>query len=243
MHPNAIGRNAEPFRDNQPSSTPVTRDFPEGADSLFEHVTWLYAFFREHVFRDDTLRIIASLWPNRKPDPGTSVVEIGCGPGFYARQLATRFPGISVIGVDWSASQVQWAQRRATNAGLANCTFRRFNALMLPFEDARFQILIASRLFTILPDPYRAVAEMHRVLSSGGRCFVAEPRHAFWASIPLLAMWLLAGMTNPSNGCREPRKAKVFPAAAFEKLFAAHPWKDLRTWSDGRYQYAVCEKA
>jgi len=35
---------------------------------------------------------------------------------------------------------------------------------------------------------------MFRVLKPGGRCFIAEPRHVFWASIPLMAMWLLASI-------------------------------------------------
>lgn len=243
MQPDTITHAAEPLGQKQRSITTTARESHEEADSLFEHVAWLYAFLREHIFRDDTLRMIAALWPDRQPDPGTEVVEIGCGPGFYARKLAERFPSVSIIGVDRSASQVQWAQRRAASEGLTNCTFQRVNALMLPCENARFHILIASRLFTILADPERAVAEMYRVLKPGGRCFVAEPRHAVWASIPLSAMWLLAGVTHSWNGCREPRKAKVFPAAAFQKLFAAQPWKSFATWRDGRYQYALCEKA
>jgi arsenite methyltransferase len=243
MQPDAITHAAGPLGQEQRSTTTAAAESREEADSLFEHVAWLYAFLREHIFRDDTLRMIAALWPERQPDPGTEVVEIGCGPGFYARKLAERFPSVSITGVDRSANQVQWAQRRAASEGLTNCTFQRVNALMLPCENARFHILIASRLFTILPDPERAVAEMYRVLKPGGRCFVAEPRHVFWASIPLFAMWLLAGVTHSRNGCCEPRKAKVFSAAAFQKLFAAQPWKNFATWRDGRYQYALCEKA
>lgn len=239
MRPGTITHVAEPLEQKQRSIPTAARESHEEADSLFEHLAWLYAFLREHIFRDDTERMIAALWPARQPDPGTEVVEIGCGPGFYARKLAARFPSVSIIGVDRSASQVQWAQRRAAGEGLTNCTFQRVNALMLPCENARFHILIASRLLTILPDPEGAVAEMYRVLKPGGRCFVAEPRLAFWASIPLFAMWLLAGSRS---GYREPRRARVFPAVTFQKLFAAQPWKTFATWRDGRYQYALCEK-
>ncbi len=62
--------------------------------------------------------------------------------------------------------------------------------------DDSFDVLIASRLFTVLPNRRRAVAEMYRVLRPGGRCFIAEPRYAFWASIPLLPCGLLAGLTQ-----------------------------------------------
>src|SRR5260370_34821335 len=83
---------------------------------------------------------------------------------------------------------------------------------------------------------------MYRVLNPGGRCFVAEPRYALWASIPLFAMWLLAGVTHSRNGYREPQHGAVFSTSAFETLFAAQPWNQRTIWTDGRYQYALCEK-
>jgi arsenite methyltransferase len=212
------------------------------ADSLFEHVAWVYAFCRERLFRDDTERIIATLWPNGHALAGTQLIELGCGPGFYAANLAKRFPNISVTGVDRSENQLKWARARADADSLRNCAFVCVNVLQLPFAGAQFDVLLASRLFTVLPDCERAVAEMHRVLKPGGRGFIAEPRYALWASIPLTAMWLLARMTHSGNGYREPRKANVFSPAAFEKLFASQPWRRLRTWQDGRYQYALCEK-
>jgi ubiquinone/menaquinone biosynthesis C-methylase UbiE len=218
-------------------------DKHDGHDSLFERVAWVYAFCREHVFRDDTDRIIITLWPNGNPAPGTRLIELGCGPGFYSYRLAQRFPEIAVTGVDRSENQLQWARERAASLGLTNCTFRCFNALRLSCSNEEFHILIASRLFTVLPEPERAVAEMYRVLKPGGYCFIAEPRHAIRASIPLLTMWLLAGATGSNNGYREPRKATVFSARGFANLFPTQPWQKVRTWQDGHYQYAVCEKA
>ena len=26
------------------------------------------------------------------------------------------------------------------------------------------------------------------------------------------------------------------------RLFASQPWRNMETWQDGRYQYALCEK-
>ena len=149
---------------------------------------------------------------------------------------------MSVTGVDRSESQLRWARERAGALGLTNCRFRRINALELSYADGEFDIVLASRLFTILPEQNRAVAEMYRVLKPGGRCFIAEPRHVFRASIPLFAMWLLAGLNRSRNGYREPYKATVFSAHAFENLFPAQPWKNISVWQEGRYQYALCEK-
>src|SRR5881394_4224082 len=215
---------------------------PYKNDSLFEHATWVYAFCRERLFRDDTRRIITALWPEGRPAPGTTLIELGCGPGFYSCRLGERFREMSIIGVDRSGKQVQWANDRAEALQLSNCCFKRINALKLSCPEAAFDVVLASRLLTILPEQAGVIAEMYRVLKPGGRCFVAEPRYAYWASLPLFAMWLLAGVTRFKNGYCEPRKAMVFSARAFESLFPTQPWKQIKTWQDGRYQYAVCEK-
>jgi arsenite methyltransferase len=211
-------------------------------DSLFEHVAWVYVFCREHLFRDDTERIVAALWTDGYPKPGTQLIELGCGPGFYSCRLAERFPNMSVTGVDRSENQLRSARERAAARGLSNCRFRQINALELSYADGEFDIILASRLFTILPEQNRVVAEMYRVLKPGGRCFIAEPRYAFRASIPLFAMWLLAGLNRSRNGYREPYKATVFSAHGFENLFPVQPWKSISVWQEGRYQYALCEK-
>jgi arsenite methyltransferase len=211
-------------------------------DSLFEHATWAYAFCREHLFRDDTKRIIGALWPDERPAPGTTLIELGCGPGFYSCRLGERFREISITGVDRSAKQVQWASERAEALHLSNCCFKRINALKLSCPDAVFDVVLASRLLTILPEQAGVITEMYRVLKPKGRCFVAEPRYGFWASIPLLTMWLIVGLIPSENGYREPYKATVFSAEGFANLFRAQPWQKIRTWQDGRYQYALCEK-
>ena len=242
MPPDAIASTPAQIERSPSLNVPALQIGEPHHDSLFEHVSWVYVFCREHLFRDDTERIIAALWPGGSPSAGTQLIELGCGPGFYSCRLAERFSDMSVTGVDRSESQLRWARERAGALGLRNCRFRRINALKLSYADAEFDIVLASRLFTILPEQNRAVAEMYRVLKPGGRCFIAEPRYAFRASIPLFAMWLLAGLNRSRNGYREPYKATVFSAPAFENLFPVQPWKKITVWQEGRYQYALCEK-
>lgn len=228
---------------DSPSAASTTRrPASESTDSLFERVAWLYAFCRERLFRDDTERIVSTLWPDQRPSFGARVIELGCGPGFYSRKLAQRFPEIDIVGADRSERQLSWARDRAHSSRISNCSFERVNILSLPFGDASFHSLIASRIFTILPDRQRAVGEMFRILKSGGRCFIAEPRNVIWASIPLFSMWVLASVIHSGNGYREPKKATVLNTRAFEELFQSLPWRSVRVWRDGRYQYALCEK-
>lgn len=214
----------------------------DGQESLFERFAWVYILFREKCFRDDTERFLHALWPDGPPASGTRLLELGCGPGFYSCRVANRHPTISVLGIDRSARQLDWARTKAREAALQNCRFHRDNVLNLSHPDDSFDALIAARLFTVLPDPERGIAEMHRVLRPGGRCIVAEPRYALWASLPLFAMWVLARFTRVRNGYREPARATVLSPASFESLFATQPWARVQVWQDGRYQYALCEK-
>src|SRR5436305_5079740 len=94
-------------RPTDPAAVTLERTTSESTDSLFERVAWLYAFCREHVFRNDTNRIISAVWPNQVPAARARVIELGCGPGFYSRKLAQRFPQIHVTGVDSSSSQLR----------------------------------------------------------------------------------------------------------------------------------------
>jgi SAM-dependent methyltransferase len=211
-------------------------------DSLFERFPRVYIFFRERCFRNDTARIIRALWGNSQPAADTQLIELGCGPGFYARELATRYPQISVTGVDRSMHQLDWAQKKARRMQIQNCRFTRDNVLNLSHPDDSFDVVLATRLFTVLPEQQQAVGEMHRILRPGGQCLIAEPRYAFWASLPLWAMWVLARLARTNNGCREPGTATVLSPRAFSNLLGSQPWQQMRTWQDGRYQYALCQK-
>src|SRR5207249_10699195 len=68
-------------------SEPKPVNARERADNLFERAAWIYTFCREKVFRDDTGRIIRAFWPAGEPPASSKVLELGCGPGFYARKI------------------------------------------------------------------------------------------------------------------------------------------------------------
>jgi len=177
MPPDAMASAAAKIENTPAGNIPGLQNGQGDHDSLFEHVAWVYVFCREQLFRDDTERIIAALWPGRRPRAGTQLIELGCGPGFYSCRLAERFSEISVTGVDRSESQLRCARERAGALRLSNCRFQRINALNLSYADAEFDIVLASRLFTILPEQDRAVAEMYRVLKPGGLVLIVDIRH------------------------------------------------------------------
>lgn len=232
--------------------SPTDRSAPAGeraSDSLFERFAWVYAFFREHMFRDDTDGIAAALWPQGgEPPEGSHLLELGCGPGFYCCRFGERFRNLRVLGVDRSPQQLRRARRSARSRRLDNVRFEQSDALALEVPSDSVDALLAVRLFTIVRERERALAEMHRVLRPGGRCFVAEPCSRLRALVPLRIMWLLAnlmalGGDYRSRIYREPPDAQVLAPATFGELVASQPWRSVWRWQDVHYQYALCEKA
>ncbi len=215
--------------------------------SLFDRFPWLYIICREWLFRDHTTRIIALLWPSGTPQFGERFLEVGCGPGLYSRGMARRFSQLRVLGLDRSPAQLLHARARATAQRLDNCRFVLGDARALTQPAETIDAIVASRLFTILPERELSLAEMHRVLRAGGRCFIAEPRSRFWTALPLGALWFLAKAARftgyAPRSYREPTSATVLTDAAFLALLHSQPWGAVSQWHDRQYHYALCEKA
>ena len=56
--------------------------------------------------------VIGGVWPGAQPGPETHLLEIACGPGFYACSLAQRYPDIHITGVDLSERLLSRAKDR-----------------------------------------------------------------------------------------------------------------------------------
>lgn len=228
-----------------PNESERFRPAVDEVESLYERFPWLYAFCRDHLFRDDTERISAALWPTGPPPAESSLLELGCGPGFYARQLAARFGQLRVTGIDRSERQLRRARSLATVHRLRNCAFEEGDALDLDRPDDSVDAIVVSRLFLVLSERERVLAEMHRVLRPGGRCFIAEPRSALRAAAPLGVLHLIARLSalrGYPRGYREPGRIAVLDTGGFNVLIGSQPWSRVQNWQDTWYQYAVCEK-
>lgn len=213
-------------------------------DSLFERCAWFYALCREYLFRDHTDEIAESIFPPEGPRPGAHLLELGCGPGFYACRFSQKYPQIRATGVDLSRRLIARAKSRAANRSLHNCTFLHGDAHCLPHHSNSVDAVIVSRLFLIVSGKEAIVGEIFRVLRPGGRCFIAEPTSGFRTRVPLGCMWLLSKLSSsPAGKYREPRQADVMSLPDFAVLVRSQPWEAIDLQYDGWYQYAVCRKS
>jgi arsenite methyltransferase len=212
-------------------------------DSLFERCAWFYALCREYLFRDHTHEIAQALFPNDPPAPDTRLLELGCGPGFYACRLSEELPDLQTTGIDLSRTLIRRAKSRARSRNLSNCSFQHADAHSLPFPSNSIDAIVVSRLFLIIPDKEGVIREIFRVLKPHGRCFIAEPTSGFRTRFPLAFMWLLSRLTtSPAGKYREPHQADVMSWPDFHGLVHSQPWATAELHQDGWYQYGVCQK-
>ena len=140
-------------------------------------------------------------------EPGERVLDLGCGPGTTAIELASRVaPDGEVVGADISPAMIAAATRRASGAGTTNARFVVANAqsddLGAGFDAAysRFGVMF-------FVDPVAAFTNIGRSLRAGGRlaCAVWGPiMDNPWMLVPTMAAGpvLKAEMTVP--GPNEP---------------------------------------
>jgi len=108
------------------------------------------------------------------PQPGDSILDVGCGDGYLLSRLSAR--GISVSGVELAPARVRQAETRLAAAGI-EADIRIGQAESLPFADGSFDLVVCSEVLEHLVDPAVAVGEIRRVLKPGGRLVITVPRN------------------------------------------------------------------
>jgi SAM-dependent methyltransferase len=96
---------------------------------------------------------------------GDRVLDVACGTGVVARVAAARVgSGGRVVGLDLNRGML--AVARAVQPAIE---WVEGSALALPFDDGEFGIVICQLGLQFFDDRLGAVAEMRRVLATGGR--------------------------------------------------------------------------
>lgn len=107
---------------------------------------------------------------------GERAVDVGCGLGQDARELARRVgPTGSVVGVDGSEEMITRATAATDAESARTLRFIAGDAMALPLETGAFDALRADRLLQHVEDPLRALLEFRRVLRPGARLVLIEP--------------------------------------------------------------------
>ena len=180
-------------------------------------------------------------------------LDVACGTGDMAVELLKR--GCSVTGIDLSEEMLAIARRKTAEANfqLSTFNFQLANAEALPFDDASFDAVTSAfgiRNFVHLD---KGLAEMARVLKSGGRMVILEMSTPDSALVrPFYNLYtrrIIPWLGSRIAGNREaytylPNSIERFPKgeAMLQKLNAVGLRAEQRKFFFGVCRMYVCEK-
>jgi ubiquinone/menaquinone biosynthesis C-methylase UbiE len=121
------------------------------------------------------------------PKPGQRVLDVGCGTGIVAREVASRLGATAAVtAVDLSANMLAVARAAAARDGL-KIEWREGNAEQLPFDDRAFDLVLCQFALMFVADKAAALWEMRRVVTERGRVLISVweglDRHPFYQTL------------------------------------------------------------
>ena len=161
---------------------------------------------------------------------GRRILDAGCGSGPLSAALRDR--GATMTGFDSSAKMLELARQRLGDS--ADLHHADLNS-PLPFPDGAFDDAIAALVLHYLEDWTAPLAELHRVLTPGGRLIVAvdhpilfpllNPDDDYFATITRSEEWNFGGQTAPMSFWHRPLHAMTdaFTAAGFRISVISEP--------------------
>lgn len=134
--------------------------------------------------------------------PGGRVLEVGCGPGHMALELARH--GFHVTGLDVSAAALELARRMAAenpyreswgSADYVRADFLHWE----PPTGVRFQGVCFFGALHHFPEPARVLDRAASFLAPGGRLMVYEPARDWWTRREAAVMMLIRAILSAAG--------------------------------------------
>jgi ubiquinone/menaquinone biosynthesis C-methylase UbiE len=105
------------------------------------------------------------------------ILDIGCGSGALTIELAKKYKGVQIIGIDYWGEQWEYSkkvcEKNAEIEGVAErMTFQKASAAALPFDDDSMDVVVSNLVFHevgSVKDKKELIREALRVVKKGGK--------------------------------------------------------------------------
>lgn len=119
------------------------------------------------------------------------ILDIACGPGGWAQEVAFAYPEKEVVGIDMSQAMIEYARQQVHLQHLKNATFQVMNVMKpLTFDDKSFD-LVDARSISFLPPAawHGGLQECLRILRPGGFIRLSEGDIPFTNKLAYETLW------------------------------------------------------
>lgn len=161
----------------------------------------------------DSIQILIGMCQVKSHD---IVLDVACGPGIVSCEFAKH--ARAVTGLDVTPAMLTQAAKRQIDIGLENISWMTGDALVLPFPDESFTLVITRYSFHHLLDTKTALREMIRVCKRGARLVVAD------VAIPVEK----STAYDKLEKLRDPSHTHALTEEEFTELFASSGLLDCR---------------
>ena len=97
-----------------------------------------------------------------------SLLDVGCSTGFISAYLADYFG--QVFGIDIDEQAIDFARN---NFKQDNLEFNKSDSQQIKFSENTFEVVICAHVYEHVPNAQKLMAEIYRVLKTGGICYFA----------------------------------------------------------------------
>lgn len=164
---------------------------------------------------DRCLNVVVGLAPS-------SVLDVGCGDGFFLAKLRGRLPHETTLcGIEANAEAASRARKRGFDCRhcLAEATF--------PFPDASFDVVFAGEIIEHVADTDALLDQVHRVLKPGGYLLLTTPNLLAWYNRVLCLLGITPMFVEhsyrASYGPTWSLRRRVTPAVGHLRIFTYTP--------------------
>ena len=109
------------------------------------------------------------------------VLELACGTGQFTYSLCP-------LANSWEAADFSEAMIREAKKRPCSAHFSVQDATALPYENRKFHVVLIGNALHIMPQPWKALSEIHRVLKDGG--ILLAPTFVYEGKVNRFRMWM-----------------------------------------------------
>ncbi|TAH49798.1 MAG: class I SAM-dependent methyltransferase [Chloroflexota bacterium] len=197
-------------------------DFPW----LFEFGAPIYNWFNSQGVWLESCARLAAYFP-RAVNARIRVLDLGCGPGNSAIEMARVRPDAFIVGLDLAPKMLEIAQNETRRAKLTeNISYVLADATALPFSENTFDVTTGHSFLYLVGDRAGVLREAYRVLRRGGRWVSMEPRDGktsnwiskHWTNVRFMVSVLLWRPYSKMHGRLDEQKfPETLARAGFKK--------------------------